>query len=151
MGFLIGRGRTARETYPSAAKLVVSTGGLVETASGFAAGPTTIAPSGFATIVGGPISFTIPAGGGRVILSASANISGAAAQLVSLQLQIDGGSVMQNNVTSSGASAQESPGMAFRSAPLSAGTHTADLQATTAGGSDMSAANGSLVIEIVNV
>ena len=82
---------------------------------------------------------------------ASAVISGAAAQLVTLELLIDGGQVNVAYVTSSGASALESPGMSFRSGSLTAGVHTADLQATTAGGSDMSASNGSLVIGVVNV
>ncbi len=151
MGYLSGRGRYARETYPDSRVAAALSTGLVHTASGFAAGPTAIAPSGFATIVGGPVSFTVPAGGGRAILTASAQISGAAAQPVSLELFIDVGLVVESNVTSSGSSGVESPAMVFRSASLSAGVHTADFQATTAGGSNMTANNASLVVEVVNV
>lgn len=128
-----------------------ATNSLVQTNSAIASGPTAITPSGLATICGGPLTVTVPAGGGRICVQASANISGTAAQLVSVAIIVDGTNVMENNVTSSGASAQESPGMVYRSNPLTAGAHTVDLQATTAGGSNMSAANGALVVEVVTV
>lgn len=147
MGYTTGRRRVPGETYPEAPRSGAGSSVITETRSAFAAGPIAILPSGLNTIVGGGVSVTVPAGG-KLIIMASANISGSAAQLVSLDLIVDGSSVMQNNVTSSGASAQESPGLIFELVGLSAGTHTVDVQADTEGGSNMSAANGSLVVMV---
>lgn len=152
MSFVIGKGRRATETYPSSVSRGAGTVGLIETNSAVLAGPTNLSGS-LGSIIGGPISVTVPVGGGRIIIQAAAsfqNTSGGAS-LVTMSALIGGSVVESEFATIPGSNATLPIPIAYRSAPLTAGVHTVDLQALAGGGATVNANNASLVVEVVNV
>jgi hypothetical protein len=108
-----------------------------------------------ASIIGGPVSVTVPTGGGRLVCLASSEVleEGAAGN-ITMSLFIDGADVY--NVGGFFGAAGNNPAVQmtlaanFRSAVLAVGPHTVDLQAFAQSGSAI-ARSPSLVVLVTTV
>ena len=115
-------------------------------------GGTTVLTTAFQSIVGGAITVTVPAGGGRVVLMGSTAVSNTGSQTaVSVEFVIDGSAVYTAVETVPNGTFEEVTPV-YRSNPLTAGTHTVDLQAAAgSSGAAMATQQSSLVALVVVV
>lgn len=104
---------------------------------------------GNSVLTGGAITVTVPAGGGKAVVTATSSVNNSGAQQnATMALLIDGVTVEQQPGTVLGSGSLPFS-ITYESNTLTAGSHTIDFQGSTAG--TMTANNSSLTALVVTV
>lgn len=150
MGFLSGRGRYARQTYPDAARASSVSSGLIQTAKATAS--STPINGTLATVVGG--GTTVTGGAGRsVILMGTGTIVNTTGVDHNFNVALFVGGVNVEEISCFVPASTSNGGftVTFQAAIAGAGSHAIDLQVQGPSSASGTAANCSLVGMVVNV